>query len=351
MKYSRNHLKKNRTKLYYALIIVVVALVAAFAGSVGYRMWYERQLLPVSDVERVEIVEIPEGASVQEIATLLEQKGLIRSSRALVTYARNNSLFNDMKAGMYQIDASKSTPDIVAIITEGKVLENAVTILPGKRLDEIRQALIKAGFTEADVDAALEPSQYKGHPALVAKPSNQTLEGYLYPETFNATSSTTPKDIIEQSLDEMAEVLTPELIDKFQEQGLGIHEAVTLASIVLKESSNPEDQKVIAGVFYNRLAQGMVLGSDVTYQYIADITGQERSANIDSPYNTRKFSGLPPGPIANVTKSSLEAVANPKNTDYLYFVAGDDGNIYYATTLAEHEANVEKHCIQLCSTY
>ncbi len=351
MKYASNRLKKNHGKLYYVLIMVAVALVAAFAGSVGYRMWYERQLLPASSVERLEVVEIPEGASVQEIATMLQEKGLIRSSHAMVTYARNNSLFNDMKAGVYQIDASKSTPDIVTVITQGKVLENSVTILPGKRIDEIRAALIESGFSAADVDAALEPTQYKGHPALVAKPSDQSLEGYLYPETFNATKVTTPKDIIEQSLDEMAEVLTPEIIDKFQDQGLGIHEAVTLASIVLKESSNAEDQKVIAGVFYNRLAQGMVLGSDVTYQYIADITGQARSANIDSPYNTRKYSGLPPGPIANVTKNALNAVANPVKTDYLYFVAGDDGNIYYAKTLAEHEANVEKYCIQLCSTY
>ena len=351
MKYASNRIKKNHGRLYYVLLIIAVALVAAFAGSVGYRMWYERQLMPVSSVERIELVEIPEGASVQQIATILQEKGVIRSSHAMVTYARNNALFNDMKAGVYQLDASKSTPDIVAVITQGKVLENSVTILPGKRLDEIRASLINAGFSAEDVDAALEPTQYKGHPALVAKPTNQTLEGYLYPETFSATKSTTPKDIIEQSLDQMAEALTPEIIDKFQDQGLGIHEAITLASIVLKESSNPEDQKVIAGVFYNRLAQGMVLGSDVTYQYIADVTGQARSANIDSPYNTRKYSGLPPGPIANVTKSSLEAVANPVKTDYLYFVAGDDGNIYYAKTLAEHEANVKMHCIQLCSTY
>lgn len=351
MKYASNRAKKYHGKLYYVLVIVVVALVAAFAGSVGYRMWYERQLLPASSVERLEVVEIPEGASVQQIAALLQEKGLIRSSHAMVTYARNNALFNDMKAGVYQLDASKSTPDIVAVITQGKVLENGVTILPGKRLDEIRAALIQAGFSETDVDAALEPTQYKGHPALVAKPSDQTLEGYLYPETFNATKSTTPKDIIEQSLDEMAEVLTPEIIDKFQDQGLGIHEAVTLASIVLKESSNPESQKQIAGVFYNRLRANMPLGADPTYQYIADITGQERSALIDSPYNTRRYVGIPPGPIGNVTSSALEAVANPTQTSYLYFVAGDDGNIYYANTLAEHEANVEKYCIQLCSTY
>lgn len=351
MKYANNKLKKPRSKAFYILALVSIAIFAAIAGSIGTRVWYQQQLRPVSNVERVEVVEIPEGATVQEIATTLEEKGLIRSSQAFMWYVRSNSLLDAMKAGTYELNAAKSTPDIISVITEGRVLENAVTILPGKRLDQIKESLIKAGFSAEDIDAALEPSQYKGHPALVAKPTDQSLEGYLFPETFNANSKTTAKDIITKSLDEMAENLTPELIDKFQDNGLGIHEAVTLASIVIKESSSPEDQKVIAGVFLNRLAQGMVLGSDVTYQYIADITGQPRSAFIDSPYNTRKFGGLPPGPIASVSNSALVAVANPEKTDYLYFVAGDDGNIYYGKTLAEHEANVRAHCIQLCSTY
>ena len=351
MKYANNRSKANHGKMFYIMLIIVVAIIAAFVGSISYRMWYEKQLQPVSSEQRLEIIEIPPGTSVQEIAKLLEDKQVIRSSRAMITYARNNDLFDGLKAGVYQLDASKSTPDIVNIIAQGKALENAVTILPGKRIDEIRSTLIKAGFSEADVDTALDPAQYKGHPALVAKPTDQSLEGYLYPETFNASSKTTPKDIVEQSLDEMAEVLTPELNKKIKKQGLGIHEAVTMASIVLKESSNPEDQRIIANVFFNRLQKGMNLGSDPTYQYIADTTGQPRSANIDSPYNTRKYGGLPPGPIGNVTKSSLEAVANPASTDYLYFVAGDDGNIYYSKTLQEHEENVKNYCKELCANY
>ena len=257
MKYANNRSKANHGKMFYIMLIIVVAIIAAFVGSISYRMWYEKQLQPVSSEQRLEIIEIPPGTSVQEIAKLLEDKQVIRSSRAMITYARNNDLFDGLKAGVYQLDASKSTPDIVNIIAQGKALENAVTILPGKRIDEIRSTLIKAGFSEADVDTALDPAQYKGHPALVAKPTDQSLEGYLYPETFNASSKTTPKDIVEQSLDEMAEVLTPELIDKFQKQGLGIHEAVTMASIVLKESSNPEDQRIIANVFFSRLQIGM----------------------------------------------------------------------------------------------
>lgn len=351
MKYASHKSHQQRSKLYYISIVLVIALTAAFAGSVGYRTWYERQLTPASTVERVEVVEIPSGASVQEIASLLQEKGLIRSSQAMVTYARTNALFNDMKAGTYRIDASKSTPDIVAVITLGKVLENRITILPGSRLDEIQKMLNEAGFKSSDISSALDPGNYKSHPALVAKPTSQSLEGYLFPETFNATSQTTVQDIIEQSLDEMAIALTPERIDAFQRQGLGIHQAVTLASIVLQESSNSVEQKKIAGVFYNRLGVNMSLGADPTYQYIADITGQERSALIDSPYNTRKYTGLPPGPISNVSVTALDAVANPSASEYFYFVAGDDGVIYYAKTLEEHEQNVKNHCVDLCSRY
>lgn len=351
MKYANYRVKRSKSKPFYVAVVVAIALVAALAGSVGYRTWYERQLLPVSNVERLEIVEIPEGASVGEIAEILENKQLIRSASAMVTYARTNALLNSMKAGVYQLDASKSTPDIIAIITQGKVVENAVTILPGQRLDQIRDQLIKDGFTATDVDAALEPSQYKGHPALVAKPAELSLEGYLFPETFNASSKTTAKDIIQKSLDEMAEALTPELIDEFQTQGLGIHEAISLASIVEKEVKTADERKMVAGVFYNRLQDDMLLQSDPTYKYAANLLNVAPTPAIDSPYNTYKYSGIPPGPIGTVSKTSLEAVAHPTKHDYLYFVSGDDGVTRFSKTLAEHQELTKKYCIELCSSY
>jgi UPF0755 protein len=159
------------------------------------------------------------------------------------------------------------------------------------------------------------------------------------------------QQIVTQSLDEMAEALTPAVLDGFEKQGLSPYEGITLASIVIKESSNSKDVKRIAGVFYNRLNSGISLGSDVTYQYIADVTGVPRNANIDSPYNTRKYKGLPPGPISNTNKLALEAVAFPEQTDYLFFVAGDDGTVYFSKTQAEHEALTAKYCIKLCSVY
>jgi UPF0755 protein len=211
--------------------------------------------------------------------------------------------------------------------------------------------MLKYGYSETAVNSALDAELYKNHPALIDKPSGQSLEGYLYPESFITTANTTPEDIIRKSLDEMSEVLTPELKDSFTQQGLTVHQAVTLASIVDKEVSDIAQKPIVASVFYNRLKIGMVLGSDVTYQYIAKILGVAPSPFIESPYNTRKYPGLPPGPISNVSKTGLNAVANPSTTDYLFFVAGDDGKVYYSKTNAEHEALAREHCKKLCATY
>ena len=177
------------------------------------------------------------------------------------------------------------------------------------------------------------------------------MEGYLYPDTFSTSSATTPTNIVKQSLDEMGKVVTSEMISAYQGEGLNTFQAITLASIVEHEVSNDNDRQMVAQVFLNRIKIGMMLGSDVTYQYAAVITGQAPSPSIDSPYNTRRYAGLPPGPISNVSKSSLRAVAYPIKNNYLFFVAGDDGSIHFANTQAQHDANTKAYCKVLCSTY
>lgn len=351
MKYSKGKSVSRISGKAIAISIVAVLLVLVISGGVAARVWYSAQLKPVNaNQTKTVIVTIKTGTSATQVAEQLESEGLIRSAQGFMWYLRNTGLRDSIQAGTYELSPSQSVADIANVITEGKVRKDLFTILPGKRLDQIKASFIKAGFSEAEVNDALNPANYKSHPALVAKPANATLEGYLFPDSFQRTSTTTAQQIVKQSLDEMAEALTPEIIDGFQKQGLGIHQGITLASIITKEGSG-DAQKTMAGVFYNRLRSGIPLGSDVTYQYIADITGQERSADIDSPYNTRKYGGLPPGPISNVTKSALQAVAFPQQTDYLFFVAGDDGTIYFSKTQAEQDANAQKYCQKLCSVY
>lgn len=352
MKYSSNHhTKQPRRKLFIVVFVFVLMAVIAVGGMFVANKWYQQQLLPVSTVVSPVSVTIPEGSAASQIGDILHEKQLIRNSKVFELYVRNNNLRDSLQAGQYSLSPSQPLPEIAKTISSGKIQKNLFTILPAQRLDQIKASLLKAGYSESAVSIALDPATYKNHPALVAKPSAASLEGYLYPESFLTTQSTTPTDIIKMSLDEMAKALTPEIIDQFQKQGLGIHQAVTLASIVEKEVPSTGDRKMVAGVFLNRLRAGIALGSDVTYHYAAILAGVAPSPDIDSPYNTRKNKGLPPGPISNISKNSLDAVANPTNSDYLFFVSGDDGKTYFSKTIAEHEALAAEHCKKLCSSY
>ncbi len=147
----------------------------------------------------------------------------------------------------------------------------------------------------------------------------------------------------------MQERLNPDIRAAFTKRGLTVHQGVILASITEQEVSNASDRPVVAQVFLKRMQDGMQLGSDVTAFYGAIIAGKEPTVFYDSPYNTRIHNGLPPGPISNVSASSLQAIANPAGTNYVYFVAGDDGKTYFSNTLAEHEALTKEHCKKLCN--
>lgn len=337
----------KKTKL--VAIAVAVAVVLILAAAVLVRTMYDRALQPVSDSQNIVLVDIPSGSSVEEIADTLKDKGVIRESWAFEWYVRNSSLKEDLKAGTYALRPSQDVPEIVEVLAQGAVATDLVTIVPGARIDQVRAALINSGFKPDDVEAALDPAQYAGHPALVDKPADANLEGYLYPESFQKTAQTTPHDVIRGSLDEMSKRLTPEWRQAIAGQGLSVHQAIILASIVEQEVSNPADRPVVAQVFLKRFREGMPLQSDVTVLYGAIKDGKKPSLQYDSPYNTFTNNGLPIGPISNVSEGSLAAVASPAGTQYVYFVAGDDGKTYFAVTAEEHQANVDKYCKTLCN--
>ena len=244
----------------------------------------------------------------------------------------------------------------IKTITGGEVEQTTFTILPEHRLGEIRESLInEGGFSLEEVDEALDPAQYDGHPALSDKPANANLEGYIYPETFQISHSTTAQDIIELSLNEMASYLSPTIREGIRAQGLTVHEGIILASIVEREvdTVNPNDRPQVAQVFYSRLEMDMDLQSDATSGYGAALDGVEATLDHQTPYNTYQNAGLPPTPISNVTISSLQAVADPADTDHLYFVSGDrdENNVsvtYFSRTLEEHEKKTNLYCTTLC---
>ncbi len=330
------------------VILCAIAAVILLGSIFAVRRAYNASLQPVSNLQTQKLITVPEGASVQEISKDLKDAGLIRQTWAFEWYVRSHNLRDSLKAGTYSFTPSQSTSEIAEVIAKGEVATDLVTILPGKRIDQVRAALINSGFKPADVDEALKPENYPNHPALVDKPAGASLEGYLYPESFQKTSETTPKQIVMASLDEMQKRLTPTIRQGIAKQGLTLHQGITLASIIDSEVSNPEDKPVVAQVFLKRMRSGMKLESDVTAFYGSILDGKSPSLTYDSPYNTRLHTGLPPGPISNVTDKDLAAVVSPAGTDYLFFVAGDDGKTYFSNTIQEHEQLTRDHCKKLC---
>ncbi len=340
---------KVRRRRAWKWIIASVLLSLITVVAVLF-FWYQQNLAAIdkSNDEPV-VVTIAEGMNDAQVGALLDSRGLIKSAIAYEIYVRLNGQVGKIQAGSYTLSRSMNISRIVNKLASGEITVDLLTILPGKRIDELRQSFIDAGFSETEVDEALDASQYEGHPALRAKPPLASLEGYLYPESFQRTATTPLKTIIEASLDEMAELLNDSYEQEVSVRGLTLHDAVILASIVEKEVNKQEDKPIVSQVFQTRLSIGMMLGSDVTAYYGAETLGLTRAVSTDTPYNTRLYTGLPPGPISNVSQGSLAAIAAPAASDYLYFVAGDDGVTYFSRTLQEHEALTTQHCIVLCA--
>lgn len=342
-------------------MFVLMLLLTVLLGSALFmlRRTYQQQLQPLNASDKAVTITIPLGSTPAQIGMSLKQNNIIRSAWAFEWYVRNHALRDSLQAGTYALRSNQSVEEIVSNLTLGRVATDLFTILPGQRLDQVRRAFLSAGYSEADVDVALNPDTYKEHPALAGKPAAASLEGYLYPDSYQKTKDTPAETIIRSALDEMAKYLNTDIRAGIERNGLSVHEGVVLASVIEMEVSKATDRPIVAQVFLNRLKMGMKLESDPTAKYGAIISGVElpndpaRAAGLaiayDSPYNTYKYAGLMPGPISNVSKTSLEAVAQPAISDYLYFVAGDDGVTHFSKTLQEHEANTAKYCLKLCN--
>ena len=348
--YSYTPPKRKRVRTFAGVLLASI-IVLLFSSIVLYKV-YMANLRPVSAASNSVLVTIPTGSSLPQIADILKKSAVIRSAWSFEFYVRNdNYARSSLEAGTYILHPNQSVQQIVSQLTQGKASGKLVVILPGQRIDQIETALINNGFPKADVIAALSPGQYVSkYPMLENLPADATLEGFLYPDSFAKDSSTTASTIVNESLTEMQNNLTLDIVNGFNKQGLSIYQGVTLASIVEQEVSNPTDRAKVAQVFLSRLNSNMNLGSDVTAFYGAIVAGQTPSVNYDSGYNTRLHPGLPIGPISNVSKSSLYAVAHPANTNYLYFVTGDNGTTYYSTTLDQHNQQTQQYCQKLCSS-
>jgi UPF0755 protein len=338
--------KPRRLKKFFIIISIAVILISLLITGL---VWGHHELSAVStDKTKLIEVTIASGSTPAAIGDILQKDGIIRSSFAFSLYIRLTGTQDKLEAGTYRLAPSESTQEIIQHLVKGTVDQFSITFLPGATLAQDRQVLIDAGFSTTDVDTALS-APYSS--ALFAgRPSTATLEGYIYGQTYDFNSGASVGDILQRTFSEFETVVQQNnLVSAFAAHGLNLYQGITLASIIQREVQSASDQKQVAQIFYLRLATNLPLGSDVTYIYAATLLGVTPTPTLDSPYNTRLYAGLPPGPIATPGLTALQAVASPASGDYLYFLSGDDGKTYFATTEAEHEANIANYCKVKCS--
>ena len=346
----KKHSKRKLPKLLIAIFVVIVSLI------IGLTMSYFIQLLPAknSSSELKKII-ISEGSTSSQIGKQLQDASIIKSAFTFEVYTRITGKNASLQAGTYRLSPSESVQRIVEHLINGSVDKFQVTFLPGGTLADAIKVLKKVGYSSQEITSGMDMARNdaiaNSNPLFTDSPSTADLEGYIFGETYSFNVGAKVQDIIQAAFTEFyKQIESNKLESAFASHGLNLYQGITLASIVQKEAGSSKYQKQVAQVFYSRLNQDMMLGSDVTYQYIADKTGVARDVNLDSPYNTRRYKGLPPGPIATPGLSALKAVANPSAGDYLFFLAGDDGVVYFAHTVEEHESNIRNYCKINCST-
>ena len=318
-------------------------------------------------------VQIPEGASVQEIGSTLEKAGLVKHGIVFGMYTKYKN-YSDLKAGYYNLQKSMSTDDLIKELQKGGTAEAqepvlaSLTIPEGYTIDQIAQAVgqLQGNFKEPlTADAFLakvqddnfisqEVSKYSN--LLESLPTKESgaryrLEGFLFPATYSIKESTTIESLIDEMLAAMDKTLTPHY-STIKSKHLTVNELLTIASLVEKEGAKTEDRKMIAGVFYNRLNLGMPLQSNIAILYAEGKLGQKISladdtqidTTVNSPYNVYTNQGLMPGPVDSPSADAIESSINQTKSDNLFFVADvTDGKVYFATNKADHDQNVAQH--------
>ena len=393
---SKNSKKQPKKKSFMKKIIIALVILLSIAslGVFGAYTWYEKQLAAPKNFSckfnspaaaatsegseenpdcHYQKFEIKTNQTISDIAENLKKAGLIRSDFAFKTYLKLSSKSAKIKAGTYSLRANLSAKEIVEQMEKGVASSEVfnLTVLPGETLKEIKQKLIKLGYLSEQIDTALLKKydspvlkglyDNEGKLTNPAQPANVALEGYLYGETYQFYKGETVEHIFETMINQLNSVVVANNIEeKFQKRGFSLREGLILASIIQKEAHS-EDMPGVSMVFQNRLKVGMTLGSDVTATYAADLVNPNRDRNdpnnnlrvleTDNLYNTRKHTGLTPGPICSPGITAILAVAEPDENkrSMRYFLTGDDGKMYYSVTDTEHTQKIRDYCQKLCS--
>ena len=336
-------MQKKRILKRFFIISAILLVVLAVSGLIFIQYLNSFSRKPANPNASEITFLIERGDTLSAVSRNLETKGVISNSTLFSIFALMKDQAQSLKAGEYALSGADTPQRILHIITKGQVKLYRLTVPEGLNLFETGTLAEKAGFgTRETFILTAESTEFARSLGISAK----TLEGYLFPETYYFPKSADEKDVIREMVRRFQEVYTNDWKERTRKMGFTVHEIVTLASIIEKETGEASERPVISSVFHNRLERGMRLESDPTVIYgIEDFDGNitRKDLRTPTPYNTYVIKGLPPGPIANPGKMSLQAALYPADTEYIFFVSKKDSTHKFSKTLKEHNRAVRKY--------
>ncbi|MFS8131392.1 MAG: endolytic transglycosylase MltG [Candidatus Dojkabacteria bacterium] len=346
---------QSRYKSCFVLIVGLILIIVA-GGFVALNTYNNAIYSPNSTSTDTVIFKVEDGDTLSSVSKTLEQKGLIKNSEILKLYLKINNIDPKIKVGTYSIPKDKSALEIITILEDGVLKPGIrVTLKEGLRHEQIATLVASAlgtdaKFTETEFNSISDTPDLFVFKTDVAefltqyKPTGVSLEGFLYPDTYEFSTDQSTQQIVEVMIENFINKVNANLtlnnLNLKQSNVTTLYQGLTLASIIEKEASKTDDRAEIAGIFHNRIENGMLLQSDATVNYITGKNDPGVNADdvqIDSPYNTYKYVGLPPTPIDNPRIESIVAALYPNKTIYFYFFHTDDGQTYFSETFEEHQ--------------
>jgi len=325
-------------------VIILIILLFVFIGAAGVYLnivSYAQKSPKTAPVEQLIVVQ--SGQGFKPLSSLLHQKGVILNPFKFRLFARIKGYDKHIKAGEYMLSSGMTPEKILEIMVDGKVHLHRLTIPEGYNLRQVARAVENAGFApEADFLKAANDPDFVHAKGIDA----QTFEGYLFPDTYYFPKDVTPENIISSMVKRFWSIFKPEWEERARTLGMTIHQVITLASIIEKETAVPDERPIISSVFHNRLKRNMRLESDPTVIYgMGDYDGNITRKDLErpTPYNTYTMKGLPPGPISNTGAKAIEAALYPADGKFLYFVSKNNGTHHFSTNFKDHSRAVRKY--------
>lgn len=337
----------------YTLTIVFIGLVAlVLAGLFSLGYFINTLYSPASASDDLMTVDIPAGTGVNEISRGLYDAGVIKSKWTFEVYLWLRRWESSIKAGQYEVPQNINIRELSEVLVrgDGGQPERVITVIEGWTLNDIRDYLVKEGVVTAiEFDEGLERvANHSGISILADKPASATLEGYLFPDSYRIFEDATAEEIIRKMVNNMDAKFTPEMRNEVKASGRTVYDVIKMASILEREIRYVDDLPIAADVFYKRLEIGQMLQSDATLNYVLP-PGQRKPSltltdlEIDSPYNSYKYAGLPPSPIGNPGLNAIRAAVYPDENEFFYFLTTPAGQTIFSKTFEEHVENKNKY--------